>query len=172
MWSDIRRWTTIVMVMWMWQSGSLVWAWGWVAAAWSGVYNSIMVTVGWDRPCWVHSGTSRRVSRFSIQGVPANIIITLRQKSLNMQFLLSVFALTVDVAQMISLLVIAQCRITCFVAMGFLKLRDCYVRTTLLGSINTVSLCKICLEVILNSNGFIQKKLNNASCKNMLPCAH
>ena len=47
----------------------------------------------------------------------------IRQKSVNMQFLISVCAFTVDVAQVISLSITALCRITCFIEMGFLHLQ-------------------------------------------------
>lgn len=74
-WPNIWRWTMILMVvMRMWQCGSLMWAWRWVAAARSGMHNSIMVTVGWDGSCWVHGRPSRCVPRLPIKGVPVNTI--------------------------------------------------------------------------------------------------
>lgn len=74
-WPNIWRWTTILMVVVrMWQCGSLMWAWRWVAAARSGMHNRIMVTVGWDWSCWVHGRPSRCVPRLPIKGVPVNTI--------------------------------------------------------------------------------------------------
>lgn len=74
-WPNIWRWTTILMVVVrMWQCGSLMWAWCWVAAARSGMHNSIVVTVGWDGSCWVHGRPSRCVPRLPIKGVPVNTI--------------------------------------------------------------------------------------------------
>jgi hypothetical protein len=74
-WPNIWRWTTVlVVVMRVWQCGSLMRTWRWVAAAWSGMHDSIMVTVGWDWSCWIHGRPSRCVPRLPIKGVPVNTI--------------------------------------------------------------------------------------------------